>query len=50
MWLPAGLDAKLSLLRNRVVHSNDTVSRVQSKAAVDVAEELARHYVASSLK
>ena len=50
MWLPAGLDTKLSELRNKVVHANATVTTLQSKEAMEVAEELARHYVMSLLK
>ena len=50
MWLPAGLETKLSSLRNRVGHSNAAVTRGQAIGAVDVAEDLARHYEASLLK
>lgn len=49
MWVPTGIDAKLTALRNRVVHANDPVTRDQAKQAVDVTEELVRHYAATLL-
>jgi len=50
MWLPVGLEAKLTSVRNKVVHSNQAVTRAQAEAAVEVAEELARRYAAELLK
>jgi hypothetical protein len=50
MWLPADIDTKLSSLRNRVVHSNASVTKSDAAAAVDVAEQLARRYEPNALK
>ena len=50
MWLPPKIEENLSSLRNRVVHNNAPVSKEEAKAAVDAAEQLARHYELGLLK
>lgn len=50
MWLPVGLESKLTSVRNKVIHANQAVTKPQAVAAVEVAEELARRYAAALLK
>jgi hypothetical protein len=45
MWLPPTLDQDLMKRRNKAIHENAIITQPQAKAAVDIAEQLANHYV-----
>lgn len=44
LWLPNDIEANVSTLRNRVIHSNANVTASEGRKAVDTVEQLARCY------